>query len=417
MKIDLKIPNLGEAEDTEIIEVSVKKGEKIKKNDPLIVLESEKAAMEVPADHDGVIINVLVKEGESVSEGKVFATLEVKDGLHINNENSLENEENEEKEEKEEKEHNEHKADIVKNEFWQKDQQATEKPLNFDGINSGPAVRKISRELGIDLSKVIGTGKNGFVTKDDVKNYIHSLSETKIQNFAEISELENFGDYVLENQSKIRKAGAKNLHNSWTSIPHVTHFEQVDVTNLEKHRKILNEVSKNKISLLAYIVKATSIILLKRPVINSSLVGDGKLMLKKYANIGIAVNTDQGLVVPVLKNVEELNLGQISEKITEFANKARKKMLMEKDLKGATFTISSLGAIGGIGFTPIINPPEVGILGVSRSNKVLQLEDNEIVEKIMVPLALSYDHRVINGVDAGEFMQEIKNLMEDYQND
>tara|TARA_A100001388_G_scaffold266316_1_gene239279 strand:+ start:219 stop:1427 length:1209 start_codon:yes stop_codon:yes gene_type:complete len=402
MKIDLKIPNLGEAEDTEIIEVSIKKGEQIKKNDPLIVLESEKAAMEVPADYDGVIINVLVKEGESVSEGKVFATLEVKDELQVNKENSSEKEE---------------KVDTVKNEVIQKDQQVIEKPLNFDGINSGPAVRKISRELGIDLSKVIGTGRNGFVTKEDVKNYIHSLSETKIQYFAEISELENFGDYVLENQSKIRKAGAKNLYNSWTSIPHVTHFEQVDVTNLEKHRKILNKVSKTKISLLAYIVKATSIILLKKPVINSSLVGDGKLMLKKYVNIGIAVNTDHGLVVPVIKNVEELNLGQISEKIAEFANKARKKTLMEKDLKGATFTISSLGAIGGTGFTPIINPPEVAILGVSRSNKVLALDNNEIVEKTMTPLALSYDHRVINGVDAGEFMQEVKKLMEDYQND
>ncbi len=402
MKIDLKIPNLGEAEDTEIIEVSIKKGEQIKKNDPLIVLESEKAAMEVPADYDGVIINVLVKEGESVSEGKVFATLEVKDELQVNKENSSEKEE---------------KVDTVKNEVIQKDQQVIEKPLNFDGINSGPAVRKISRELGIDLSKVIGTGRNGFVTKEDVKNYIHSLSETKIQYFAEISELENFGDYVLENQSKIRKAGAKNLYNSWTSIPHVTHFEQVDVTNLEKHRKILKKVSKTKISLLAYIVKATSIILLKKPVINSSLVGDGKLMLKKYVNIGIAVNTDHGLVVPVIKNVEELNLGQISEKIAEFANKARKKTLMEKDLKGATFTISSLGAIGGTGFTPIINPPEVAILGVSRSNKVLALDNNEIVEKTMTPLALSYDHRVINGVDAGEFMQEVKKLMEDYQND
>ena len=189
MKIDLKIPNLGEAEDTEIIEVSIKKGEQIKKNDPLIVLESEKAAMEVPADYDGVIINVLVKEGESVSEGKVFATLEVKDELQVNKENSSEKEE---------------KVDTVKNEVIQKDQQVIEKPLNFDGINSGPAVRKISRELGIDLSKVIGTGRNGFVTKEDVKNYIHSLSETKIQYFAEISELENFGDYVLENQSKIR---------------------------------------------------------------------------------------------------------------------------------------------------------------------------------------------------------------------
>ncbi len=405
MKIDLKIPNLGEAEDTEIIEVSVSKGEKVKKNDPLIVLESEKAAMEVPADYDGVILNVLVKEGESVSEGKVYATLEVKDEPHINDDV------------KSEKEKIQLHVSAEQNEVKKKDQEPAEQPLNFDGINSGPAVRKISREFGIDLSKVIGTGKNGFITKDDVKNYIHSLSDTKIQSYAEIAELEEFGEYALENQSKIRKAGAKNLYNSWTSIPHVTHFEQVDVTNLEKHRSVLNKVSKTKISLLAYIVKAISIILLKKPVINSSLVGDGKLMLKKYVNIGIAVNTDQGLVVPVIKNLEELNLGQISEKIAEFANKARKKTLMEKDLKGATFTISSLGAIGGTGFTPIINPPEVAILGVSRSNKVLELENNEIVEKIMIPLALSYDHRVINGVDAGEFMQEVKKLMEDYQND
>ena len=405
MKIDLKIPNLGEAEDTEIIEVAISKGEKIKKNDPLIVLESEKAAMEVPADYDGVIVSVLVKEGESVSEGKIFATLEVNDAPIDKDESQPE------------KIKVEDQVVEVKKEVEQKDKKFTENLQIFGGINSGPAVRKISRELGIDLTKIKGTGKNGFITKDDVKNFIQSLSETKPQEYAELSDLENFGDFTLENQSKIRKAGAKNLYNSWSSIPHVTHFEEVDVTNLEKHRKILNDVSKNKISLLAYIVKACSIVLLKRPIINSTLVGDGKLMLKKYANIGIAVNTDQGLIVPVIRNVEELNLGQISEKINELADKARRKILMEKDLKGATFTISSLGAIGGTGFTPIINPPEVGILGVSRSKKVLQLLNNETTERLITPLALSYDHRVVNGVDAGEFMQEIKYLMENYHND
>ncbi len=405
MKIDLKIPNLGEAEDTEIIEVAISKGEKIKKNDPLIVLESEKAAMEVPADYDGVIVSVLVKEGESVSEGKIFATLEVNDAPIDKDESQPE------------KIKVEDQVVEVKKEVEQKDKKFTENLQIFGGINSGPAVRKISRELGIDLTKIKGTGKNGFITKDDVKNFIQSLSETKPQEYAELSDLENFGDFTLENQSKIRKAGAKNLYNSWSSIPHVTHFEEVDVTNLEKHRKILNDVSKNKISLLAYIVKASSIVLLKRPIINSTLVGDGKLMLKKYVNIGIAVNTDQGLIVPVIRNVEELNLGQISEKINELADKARRKILMEKDLKGATFTISSLGSIGGTGFTPIINPPEVGILGVSRSKKVLQLLNNETTERLITPLALSYDHRVVNGVDAGEFMQEIKYLMENYHND
>jgi len=402
MKIDLKIPNLGEAEDTEIIEVSVSKGEKIKKNDPLVVLESEKAAMEVPADYDGLVVDIFVREGESVAEGKVFATLEI-------------DEEISEKETKKTAEKTVKDETIqINDKNYQKEEKDAENFKNFEGINTGPAVRKISRELGLDLSKILGTGKNGFITKDDVKNYIHSLSSEKTQSYADLSELESFGDFVLENQTKIRKIGAKNLFSSWSSIPHVTHFEEVDITNLEIHRRMLNEVSKNKISLLAYIVKACSIMLLKKPVLNSSLVGEGKLMLKKYVNIGIAVNTDQGLIVPVIKNVEELNLGQISEKITEFADKARKKIIMEKDLKGATFTISSLGKIGGTGFTPIINPPEVGILAVSRSKNVLVKEKDKILENTLMPLALSYDHRVINGVDAGEFMQELKNLMEDY---
>ena len=402
MKIDLKIPNLGEAEDTEIIEVSVSKGEKIKKNDPLIVLESEKAAMEVPADYDGVVIDILVKEGDSVAEGKVFATLEIN-----KEESKKETKKNEEKKV-------ESKSAEINTNSDKKDGEDLETFKNFEGVNTGPAVRKISRELGIDLSKIMGTGKNGFITKDDVKDYISSLSGEKKQSYADLSELKIFGDFVLENQTKIRKLGAKNLHSSWSAIPHVTHFEEVDITNLETHQRKLNEVSKIKISLLAYIVKACSIILLNRPILNSSLVSQGKLMLKKYVNIGLAVNTEQGLIVPVIKNVEELNLGQISEKISSFAEKARKKTIMEKDLKGATFTISSLGKIGGTGFTPIINPPEVGILAVSRSKKVLISENNQISEKTFMPLALSYDHRVINGVDAGEFMQELKNLMEDY---
>ena len=351
---------------------------------------------------DGVVIDIFVKEGESVAEGKVFATLKI-------------DEKTSEKETKKttEKIVKDERIQINDNNY-QKEEKDAENFKNFEGINTGPAVRKISRELGIDLSKILGTGKNGFITKDDVKNYIHSLSREKTQSYADLSELEIFGDFVLENQTKIRKIGAKNLFSSWSSIPHVTHFEEVDITNLEIHRKMLNEVSRNKISLLAYIVKACSIMLLNKSVMNSSLVGEGKLMLKKYVNIGIAVNTDQGLIVPVIKNVEELNLGQISEKITEFADKARKKTIVEKDLKGATFTISSLGKIGGTGFTPIINPPEVGILAVSRSNKVLVKEKDKILEKTLMPLALSYDHRVINGVDAGEFMEQLKNLMEDY---
>jgi pyruvate dehydrogenase E2 component (dihydrolipoamide acetyltransferase) len=210
MKIDLKIPNLGEAEDTEIIEVSVSKGAKIKKNDPLIVLESEKAAMEVPADYDGEVIEVLVKEGESVAEGKIFAILEIKE------------EDSKEGSKKHVEEKIEDKPTEVINTSNQEKEKVTENLKDFEGVNTGPAVRKISRELGIDLSKIIGTGKNGFITKDDVKNYIQSLSSEKRQSYADLSELESFGDFIIENQPKIRKLGAKNLYSSWSTIPHVS---------------------------------------------------------------------------------------------------------------------------------------------------------------------------------------------------
>ena len=356
--------------------------------------------MEVPADYDGVILDLKVKEGDSVKEGIVFATLEVEDEVEVKVEKVVKNETSKTKID----------SNIPENDNKEKPQVN----IDFQGINTGPAVRKIARELGIDLMKINGTGKNNFITKDDVKNYIHSLSDSVTQTYADLSDLEVFGDYSLQNQTKIRKAGASNLVKSWTSIPHVTHFEDIDVSNLEQHRKMLNEISKIKLSLLAYIVKAVSMVLLKKPIMNSSLIDKGKLMLKKYVNIGIAVNTDQGLIVPVIKNVEDLNLSQISEQISDLATKARKKTILEKDLQGATFTISSLGAIGGTGFTPIINPPEVGILGVSRSKKVVELANEKPVEKLITPFALSYDHRVINGVDAGEFMQELKDLMEDY---
>ena len=220
MKIELKIPNLGEAEDTEIIEVSVQKGEKIKKNDPIIVLESEKAAMEVPADYDGVILDLKVKEGDSVKEGIVFATLEVEDEVEVKVEKVVKNETSKTKID----------SNIPENDNKEKPQVN----IDFQGINTGPAVRKIARELGIDLMKINGTGKNNFITKDDVKNYIHSLSDSVTQTYADLSDLEVFGDYSLQNQTKIRKAGASNLVKSWTSIPHVTHFEDIDVSNLEK---------------------------------------------------------------------------------------------------------------------------------------------------------------------------------------
>ena len=394
-EIELKIPNLGEAEDTEIIEISVKKGDKLSKNDPIIVLESEKAAMEVPSDFDGKIKEIKVKEGDNVREGMVYAVIEVEDN-------------DEPKQEKEEI-----KASFTKTSPIEDKSQRIEKAsIDFSGINAGPAVRKIARELEIDLKKIIGSGKNKMITKDDLKNFIHSNSSFQKIEYADLKSLEIFGDYEIENQSKIRKAGAKNLTQSWQSIPHVSHFEEADITKIEKQRKDLNQISAIKITPLAYIIKATSIALEEFPLMNSSLVDDGKLMVKKYINIGVAVNTDQGLVVPVIKDVNKLKIGKIAEAILEISIKARDKKLMKDDITGSTFTISSLGGIGGTAFSPIINPPEVGIIGVSRARKVAKIENESLIDTTVLPFSLSYDHRVINGVDAGNFMTFIKATIE-----
>ena len=395
--IEIKIPNLGEAEDTEIIEISVKPGDIISKNDPIIVLESEKAAMEVPSDFTGKIKEIKVKEGESVSEGKVFALIEVDEKL-----------------EEKEKTLNQDIVELDKTEQVVNNNvhNDTQPPVNFSGINAGPAVRKIARELVIDLSEIIGTGKNKMVTKDDLKNYIHSLKDHKKTSYADISKLEDFGSYKLINQPKIKKLGANNLYEAWSSIPHVTHFDEADFTLLEAQRTELNRISSQKITPLAFIAKAVSMALEEYPIFNSALVGEGKLMLRNYINLGIAVNTDDGLIVPVIKDVNILNIGQIASKITELSDKAKNKKLLSKDLSGATFTISSLGTIGGTGFTPIINPPEVGIMGVSKTKSQASFNGSEIVEKFMLPFSVSYDHRVINGVDAGNFVSFVRKTLE-----
>ena len=396
-EIELKVPNLGEAEDTEIIEISVKEGDSLKMNDPIIVLESEKAAMEVPSDYEGVIKEIKVKEGDKVSEGAIFAVIEVDetklDEGNVSKSESYEKESNSQSTETERK----------KNEINQ---------IDLSGINAGPAVRKIARELEIDLKNIIGSGKNQMITKDDLKNFIHSLGNGSKNEYASLESLKIFGEYEVENQSKIRKAAAKNLTISWQSIPHVSHFDEADITKIEKQRKDLNKLSEVKITPLAYLVMAISLALKKYPLINSSLIAEGKLMLKKYVNIGIAVNTDQGLVVPVIKDVEALNINQIAEQIIILSEKARNKKLMKEDISGATFTVSSLGSIGGTGFIPIINPPEVGIIGVSRAKKSLHIDNESYVEKIFLPYSFSYDHRVINGVDAGNFTSFINTTIE-----
>lgn len=385
--IDIKIPNLGEAESTEIIEVNIKAGDKVNINDPLIVLESEKAAMEVPSDFNGEITEVFVKEGDSVDEGMLFAQIKA---------------EPKKKSKAQPKEIQ--SSNIEENDV--KPQKTLNEIIDISGVNAGPAVRKYARELEIDLTKIKGSGKNQRVTKEDLKNFIHSAKN--INNFLTFSkdDFKDQGSYSIEKLTKIRALGAKNLHNSWVSIPHVTHFEDVNL-------KALNDIRvETKYSLLAYFVCALSQTLKEFPYFNASLISKDEVLLKDYINIGIAVDTEMGLVVPVLKDADKKNVQQISEEINFLAEKARERKLFEKDLVGSTFTISSLGKIGGTGFTPIINPPEVAIVSLSRSKKILQLVDNIPVEIEILPFGLSYDHRVINGADAGRFCYHLKSLIE-----
>ena len=394
-EIELKVPNLGEAEDTEIIEISVKKGDKLNKNDPIIVLESEKAAMEVPSDYDGIIKDIMVKEGDSVKEGVVFAVLEVEEAVET----------------KPLEDTNISVSKGPENVETNQPKNMSPSSVDLNGINAGPAVRKIARELEIDLNKINGSGKNAMITKEDLKNYIHS-SMSSSSSYASLDSLENYGEFEIEQQSKIRKLGAKNLSQSWTSIPHVTHFEEIDISLIENQRAELNKTSKTKLTPLSYLVMKVINALKEFPQFNAALVGDGKIMLRKYFNIGIAVDTKDGLLVPVIKEADSLNITEVANEIITLAEKAKNKKLLEKNLSGGTFSISSLGPMGGVGFTPIINPPEVAILGVSRAKKVPVLEAGKLVEKTILPVALSYDHRVINGADAGKFMSFLKSEIE-----
>jgi pyruvate dehydrogenase E2 component (dihydrolipoamide acetyltransferase) len=386
--IELKIPNLGEAETTEIIEINIEEGSVIEVNDPLIVLESEKAAMEIPSDFKGKIVEVLVNEGEQVSEGQTFAKIKAAKKDDDTDETEKSSKEVEEG-------NNQSKIE-------------EQRTYDFSGINAGPAVRKYARELDINLSQISGTGRNNRITKDDLKNFIHSKSDNQIS-FPHEDEFSKFGSYQVKKLSKIRALGAKNMSASWTTIPHVTHFEEAEMTAINEAR------SKIKISPLAFLIKIISFALEEHKIFNSSLLKNNEILLKDYINIGVAVDTPDGLVVPVIKEVHRKNIQEISDEVLTLAEKAKNKKLRTGDLEGSTFTISSLGKIGGTGFTPIINPPEVAIIAIASTKKILKMDDSSTPKEIeVIPFSLSYDHRVINGADAGRFMSDIRSMIETY---
>ena len=405
----INIPDLGDVEEVEVIELCAEVGQTIDSEDPIMVLETDKAAMEIPASVSGVIKNIYISVGDMVSQGMPFIEVEVsisKD--EVNSKDEVKEKANEVSDSKK----------PIKKEVLKEVVVATNSPINYknSSIHSGPAVRKLAREFGINLVEVKGCGPKGRILKEDlhvfVSNRLSNKSQSGFQPSQPDIDYSKWGEVKLEKLSKFQKTAAKNLHTSWINIPHVTQHDDADITNLLLLRKDLNLAHKVKVSPLAFIIKATIETLKLFPTMNTSLTASmDSIVQKEYFNIGIAVDTPEGLIVPNIKDADKKSILQISDEVMTLATLAKDRKLKVEQLKGASFTISSLSGIGGKYFTPIINPPEVGILGLSKTFDSLSLFNEKVISVKKMPVSLSYDHRVINGAYAAKFITEFLNQL------
>jgi pyruvate dehydrogenase E2 component (dihydrolipoamide acetyltransferase) len=399
----INLPDFGEFDDVEVIEVCVKEGQLVDKEEPIIVLETDKAAMEIPASVNGFIHKVLLKEGDKVKIGMPF--LEIKIDPSTAKDDIKSNDLKDKKEELVPDENN------IDQEISYKEKKNFNKKKNTS-IHSGPATRKLAREFGIDLNQITGSGPSNRILKEDLHNYVKNiLNNTSANNTVSSKPNIDFsiwGSIKEEKLTKFKKTALDNLHSSWVNIPHVTQHDEADISDLLELRLKLNKKHKVKISPLAYIVKSTAESLKHFPEMNSSLSNDKELIIyKDYFNIGIAIDTDDGLIVPNIKNANEKSISEISTEISKLSELAKKRRITKDMMSGATFTISSLGGFGGKFFTPIINPPEVGILGLSKIHDIVKLNRSTPYLKKYLPMSLSYDHRVINGVYAVNFLNHL----------
>lgn len=410
------VPDIGSDGEVAVIEISVAVGDEIEEGETLLVLESDKATMDVPASHSGTLLKIIAAEGDMLRTGDQVAVLQLKasqaDAAEV--------------------------SEPAPSPAAASPAPAEPKPapapvskaaavvINNDSsdVYAGPAVRLLARELGVDLSKVSGTGPKGRVQKDDVNNYVKAAlaAEPAAAGGAAIPavpavDFSQFGEIDTVAMSKIQKLTAANMQRNWLNVPHVTHFDDADITELEDFRKSLKaegEIRGVRVTPVAFLIKALATSLQAIPEFNRSLAADGAHYIQKhYCNIGMAVDTPRGLVVPVIKNADEKGIWDISADIVRLATSARDGKLTPAEMQGGCFTLSSLGAIGGNGFTPIVNSPEVGILGVSKSQIKPVWNGSEFAPRLMLPLCLSYDHRVINGGDAGRFMTHLVKLLSD----
>ena len=425
---EVTIPDIGDAEEVEVIEICVSPGDAVAENDALIVIESDKASMEVPSPFAGTVSEVLVALSDHVNAGDAIVRLEgaERDAPDVDAQQAEAGAASEAVAgaaavpEAAPDTQTESTASSPQAASATQAPAMTQQPSSPGKVYAGPAVRRLAREMGVPLSEVQGTGVAGRIVKDDVKAFVkRALTAQPMQGPAlqpmEAIDFSRFGDVEIVPLTRIRQRGATNLHRSWQHVVHVTAHDDADVTDLDAFRASLREEAPDaKLTPLPFIVKASIHAMRRHPRFNASLDPSATaLVCKRYFHIGIAVDTEDGLVVPVVRDADKLGLFDLAEKIAALSQAAREGKLRPDDLQGGSFTISSLGAIGGTGFTPIVNAPEVAILGVARLAVRPVWDGAEFRPRKLLPLSLSYDHRAINGAEAGRFMAELVATLED----
>ena len=403
---DILVPNIGDFKDVEVIEVLVKTGQKIKKNDSLITIESDKSSVEVPSTSDGIIEKIEIKIGDKVSEGDLILTVS-----------------EESKTEEKEKHSRENKIKEVVSKKSDPVPPPVIQPISGVKLAS-PKVRKFARELGANVTEIQGTQRSGRVTEDDVKKFVKSqvsVNQGKVEakKYKDEYSHEEFGEIEIKDMPRVKKLSGPQLVRSWTEIPHVTQHDEIDITEMEQFRtSLFDHYTGEKISVtpLAFITRAVVNALKDFPNFNCSIDPDqNKIVYKKYYHIGFAVDTPHGLMVPKLRDVDQMNIKEIGNELRKVSRECRDLKINKKEFFGGSMTISSLGGIGGTFFTPIINPPEVAILGVGRSYDKLVKIKGQLVNRKILPISLSYDHRIIDGAEGARFCVHLnKSLGKDF---
>lgn len=421
----ITVPDFGDVQEITVVDVYVKPGDKVEVEDPLVALESEKAVMDIPSPFAGTITEVKLQEGDTVGNDDLIVVLETTDG----GADPIEDEPQAVAEPTAPEEPEQAPVEPVEQppaaeQAEQKTPSAEEPDRDF---HASPSIRSYARELGVDLGLLSASGPKGRILKEDVQNFVKQrvqgsaagppatgglpLADKPLEDFSK------FGQVEEQELGRIKKISGPHLHRSWISIPHITHFDEADITELEKFRKQMNQEAQKddlKFSPLVFVIKAVVATLKEYPLFNSSLdTINGKIVFKYYYHVGIAVDTPNGLVVPVVKDADRKGIKEIAAELSSLSSAARDGKLSITDLQGATFTISSLGGIGGTGFTPIVNAPQVAILGLSRSYMKPVWKGQEFEPRLTLPFSLSYDHRVIDGAEAARFCRSLGSNIED----